>query len=230
MALYSPSSHFVAAAGDMYSRSHWAWPRIFALAVAASSMRYFMNRGADPGRGGCRRTLRPGAGCGRLACRPSPGGCPPGRGLPRLLPVDGQTHGGGDGLVGGGEPSASHLGLDELLEICRQMGVHIGHLLHFSTYHGGPTLSSRVSGWGIPGTGEFGEFRAGWPQGIASLGLPQIRTCTFAHTAPHIMSTLRDGSLSESALRLVPDAATVVVSCTRLWVSMHPPCFPPTVS
>ena len=29
--------------------------------------------------------------------------------------------------------------------------------------------------------------------------LPQIRTCTFAHTAPHIMSTLRDGSLSESA-------------------------------
>src|SRR5208337_5486894 len=43
------------------------------------------------------------------------------------------------------------------------------------------------------------KFRAGWPQGIASLGLPQIRTCTFAHTAPHIMSTLRDGSLSESA-------------------------------
>ena len=59
---------------------------------------------------------------------------------------------------------------------------------------------------------------------------PQIRTCTFAHTAPHIMSSLRDGSLSEAALRLVPDAATVVVSCTRLWVSMHPPCFPPTVS
>src|SRR5208282_1029720 len=28
---------------------------------------------------------------------------------------------------------------------------------------------------------------AGWPQGIAPLGLPQIRTCTFAHTAPHIM-------------------------------------------
>src|SRR5208337_3715038 len=52
------------------------------------------------------------------------------------------------------------------------------------------------------------EFRAGWPQGIAPLGLPQIRTCTFAHTAPHIMSSLRDGSLSESALRLVPDAAT----------------------
>src|SRR5271157_4778916 len=75
-----------------------------------------------------------------------------------------------------------------------------------------------------------GEFRAGWPQGIAPLGLPQIRTCTFAHTAPHIMSSLRDGSLSESALRLVPDAATVGVSCTRLWVSMHPPCFPPTVS
>ena len=74
------------------------------------------------------------------------------------------------------------------------------------------------------------EFWAGWPQGIAPLGLPQIRTCTFAHTAPHIMSTLRDGSLSESALRLVPDAATVVVSWSRFRVSMHPPCFPPTVS
>ena len=73
-------------------------------------------------------------------------------------------------------------------------------------------------------------FRAGWPQGIAPLGLPQIRTCTFAHTAPHIMNSLRDGSLSESALRLVPDSATVVVSCTRFRVSMHPPCFPPTVS
>ena len=60
--------------------------------------------------------------------------------------------------------------------------------------------------------------------------LPQIRTCTFAHTAPHIMSSLRDGSLSESALRLVPDAATVVVSWARFRVSMHPPCFPPTVS
>src|SRR5271157_2928497 len=74
------------------------------------------------------------------------------------------------------------------------------------------------------------EFQAGWPQGIAPLGLPQIRTCTFAHTAPHIMSSLRDGCLSESAIRLVPDAATVVGSCTRLWVSMHPPCVPPTVS
>ena len=74
------------------------------------------------------------------------------------------------------------------------------------------------------------ELRAGWPQGIAPLGLPQIRTCTFAHTAPHIMSSLRDGCLSESAIRLVPDAATVVGSCTRLWVSMHPPCVPPTVS
>ena len=60
--------------------------------------------------------------------------------------------------------------------------------------------------------------------------LPQIRTCIFAHTAPHIMSSLRDGSLSESAIRLVPDSATVGVSGTRLWVSMHPPCFPPTVS
>ncbi len=74
------------------------------------------------------------------------------------------------------------------------------------------------------------EFRAGWPQGIAPLGLPRIHTCPFRHTALHIMNTLRDGSLSESALRLVRDAATVVGSCTRLWVSMHPPCVPPTVS
>src|SRR5208282_3455472 len=74
------------------------------------------------------------------------------------------------------------------------------------------------------------EFRAGWPQGIAPLGLPQIRTCTFAHTAPHIMSSLRDGSLSESALRLVPDAATVVVSWTLLWDSIYPPCFSLTLS
>src|SRR5271157_3109071 len=74
------------------------------------------------------------------------------------------------------------------------------------------------------------RFRAGWPQGIAPLGLPRIRTCPFRHTALHIMNSLRDGSLSESAIRLVPDAATVVGSCTRLWVSMHPPCVPPTVS
>jgi hypothetical protein len=44
------------------------------------------------------------------------------------------------------------------------------------------------------------------------------------------MNSLRDDSLSESAIRLVPDPATVVVSCPRFWVSMHPPCFPPTVS
>jgi len=74
------------------------------------------------------------------------------------------------------------------------------------------------------------EFWAGWPQGIAPLRLPRIRTCPFRHTALHIMNSLRDGSLSESAIRLVPDAATVVGSCTRLWVSMHPPCVPPTVS
>src|SRR5271157_5922364 len=71
---------------------------------------------------------------------------------------------------------------------------------------------------------------AGSPQGFAPLGLPQIRTCPFGHTARHIISSLRDGSLSESAIRLVPDAATVVVSCPRLRVSMHPPCVPPTVS
>src|SRR5271166_554680 len=74
------------------------------------------------------------------------------------------------------------------------------------------------------------EFRAGWPQGIAPPGLPRIRTCPFRHTALHIMNSLRDGSLSESAIRLVPDAATVGGSCPRLWVSMHPPCVPPTVS
>jgi len=74
------------------------------------------------------------------------------------------------------------------------------------------------------------EFRAGWPQGIAPLGLPRIRTCPLRHTARHIMNSPRDGSLSKSALRLVPDSATVVGSCTRLWVSMHPPCVPPTVS
>ena len=43
------------------------------------------------------------------------------------------------------------------------------------------------------------EFRAGWPQGIAPPGLPRIRTCPFRHTALHIMNSLRDGSLSESA-------------------------------
>src|SRR5271157_5274104 len=75
-----------------------------------------------------------------------------------------------------------------------------------------------------------GGVRAGCPQGITPLGVPQIRTCTFAHTAPHIMSSLRDGSLSESAIRLVPVTATVVVLLARLWVSMHPPCVPPTVS
>ena len=42
------------------------------------------------------------------------------------------------------------------------------------------------------------QFQAGWPQGIAPLGLPRIRTCPLGHTAPHIMNSLRDGSLSES--------------------------------
>src|SRR5271157_1106581 len=41
----------------------------------------------------------------------------------------------------------------------------------------------------VPGT----QFRAGWPQGIAPLGLPRIRTCPFRHTALHIMNSLRDG-------------------------------------
>ncbi len=50
-------------------------------------------------------------------------------------------------------------------------------------------------------------FVAGWPQGIAPPGLPRIRTCPLGHTARHIMKSLRDGSLSESAPHLVPDSA-----------------------
>ena len=42
----------------------------------------------------------------------------------------------------------------------------------------------------------LGEFRAGWPRGIAPRGLPRIRTCPFGHTALHIMSALRGGTLS----------------------------------
>ena len=37
--------------------------------------------------------------------------------------------------------------------------------------------------------------------------LPRIRTCPLGHTALHVMSTLRDGTLSESAARLVPGIA-----------------------
>jgi hypothetical protein len=39
---------------------------------------------------------------------------------------------------------------------------------------------------------------AGSPQGISPPGLPQIRTCTFVHTARHIMSSLCDGTPSVS--------------------------------
>ena len=39
---------------------------------------------------------------------------------------------------------------------------------------------------------------AGSPRGIAPPGLPQIRTCTFVHTARQVMSSLRDGTRSES--------------------------------
>src|SRR5208337_3348484 len=52
-----------------------------------------------------------------------------------------------------------------------------------------------------------GVQRAGWPQGIAPLGLPRIRTCPLGHTALHIMNSLRGGTLSESAIRLAPDTA-----------------------
>jgi len=44
----------------------------------------------------------------------------------------------------------------------------------------------------------FPEFRAGWPRGIAPPELPLIRTCPFRHTARHIMSSLRGGTLSGS--------------------------------
>src|SRR5271157_2491185 len=62
------------------------------------------------------------------------------------------------------------------------------------------TNSSTVwySGATIPWYSGDMVFRAGWPQGIAPLGLPQIRTCPFRHTAPHIMNALRDGTLSGS--------------------------------
>ena len=54
--------------------------------------------------------------------------------------------------------------------------------------------------------------KAGWPQGIAPPGLPQIRTCPLSHTAPHVMSTPRDGT--RSATR--PVLRSVVVSYPRL--------------
>src|SRR5271157_5150022 len=65
--------------------------------------------------------------------------------------------------------------------------------------------------------------------GDCSPGAPADPYLHFRAYGSSYMSTLRDGSLSESALRLVPDAATVVVSWARFRVSMHPPCFPPTV-
>jgi len=55
------------------------------------------------------------------------------------------------------------------------------------------------------------EFWAGWPQGIAPLGLPQIRTCPLGHTARHIMNSLRDGTpsgpLGEAGAETVPASA-----------------------
>src|SRR5208337_4590128 len=74
------------------------------------------------------------------------------------------------------------------------------------------SISIRVSA----GAGELGvgrargsspHQRAGWPQGIAPPGLPRIRTCPLRHTALHIMNSLRGDTLSESAIRLVPDTA-----------------------
>src|SRR5208337_1902407 len=66
-------------------------------------------------------------------------------------------------------------------------------------------FSRQRGGWGHPLSG--GNQRAGWPQGIAPLGLPRIRTCPLRHTALHIMSSLRGGTLSESAVRLAPSIA-----------------------
>src|SRR5271157_3264158 len=62
----------------------------------------------------------------------------------------------------------------------------------------GKTLPDGATYTEFQSSGDTTEFRAGWPQGIAPLGLPQIRTCPFRHTAPHIMNALRDGTLSGS--------------------------------
>jgi len=47
----------------------------------------------------------------------------------------------------------------------------------------------------------------GRPQGIAPLGLPQIRTCPLGHTARHVMSSLRGGTLSGSQPVVEADTA-----------------------
>ena len=83
--------------------------------------------GADSGRGGFRRTLRPRAGCVQPVHPLGPGGCPPGRaGFLSFFLLAEQTHGGTDDLVRGGEASAPHLGLDELFKVCGQVSVHSG--------------------------------------------------------------------------------------------------------
>jgi hypothetical protein len=48
--------------------------------------------------------------------------------------------------------------------------------------------------------GESSEFRAWWSQGIAPRGLQQMRMCPLGHTARHITTSLRDGTLSRLRL------------------------------
>jgi len=52
--------------------------------------------------------------------------------------------------------------------------------------------------------------QAGWPRRIAPPGLPQIRTCPLGHTAPHVMSSLRGGTLSGSQPVVGADTAPSV--------------------
>jgi Bacterial self-protective colicin-like immunity len=70
---------------------HFSWLRMSALAVAASSIWYFMNRVADSGRDGCRQTLPLEADSARPAYPPSLAECPRGPGLPRLPPAGAAT-------------------------------------------------------------------------------------------------------------------------------------------
>ena len=53
------------------------------------------------------------------------------------------------------------------------------------------------------------EFRGRVAPGDCSPGLPQIRTCLFTHTAPHIMNALRDGTLSGPPLVVGADTVQV---------------------
>jgi hypothetical protein len=52
--------------------------------------------------------------------------------------------------------------------------------------------------------------RAGSPRGITRPGLPLIRTCPLGHTARHVMSSLRNGTLSGSQPVVGADTAPAV--------------------